>query len=764
MADTSVSEAFPAVPASTLVVILDDFELVPSAPVVDLLSPGASGALAVLADYLIDNVPDQRLDQIAPGVGQDSRILLPLHVLSTRPANGLRRSGVSTWNELACLTPGDLLRLPALGRKSVSEIVALALQVAAMQLVLGPNSAAAALSAAEPGESNAEDAECDISTPATPHRPGISASGIPVRASPPGLGTLARWAMCVGNAATVGEALELAVSRILPEDVARDLDALKATSLEGLSEEGPTLAVGQALSLLWAQCGDERQQEIFRRRTLFNSSTLEDLGEEMSLTRERVRQIQKAAEAKVSAALERPEASEIRWRSVQLRQELGTAIFQASPIMRQALNAATRGIPHDTAVAEALLLWLAGPYRLDKQTGWLFSEKEHLRGEVGPQSELGPPPQASLLHGVTGDEGVVDLAAARSRAAAAGLVADAVDDWIALCPFRDFDGTLLLWHGNVADKADALLGILRRPATANELNDLIGEGHSVRSIRNRLLDDDRFVRTDRFRVGLHRWGLEEYTGIVDEIEQEIERRGGEADVDDLVWTLTKQFDLRSGSVVSYTTVPRFVVDKGRIHVRRTDEPFVPNRTLFDESGAFLLDEDRCSYRVRVDHELLRGSGRPLPQGVGAWLGVHPGNRRQFRFRDDNVLLISWPDSALLGPALGSLRRQALARSADVGDFLLLEFDRSSDEVEAMLVRQSELEAATGWLQGTLLTGIDAGNKIEFEQMLAVAIGASSAAETRRRCRDRGDPELAMLVRTESSPELDAAMERLREVL
>jgi hypothetical protein len=44
------------------------------------------------------------------------------------------------------------------------------------------------------------------------------------------------------------------------------------------------------------------------------------------------------------------------------------------------------------------------------------------------------------------------------------------------------------------------------------------------------------------------------------------------------------------------------------------------------------------------------------------------------------------------------------------------------------------------------------------------MGTSSAAETRRRCRDRGDPELAVLVRTESSPELDAAMERLREVL
>jgi hypothetical protein len=316
----------------------------------------------------------------------------------------------------------------------------------------------------------------------------------------------------------------------------------------------------------------------------------------------------------------------------------------------------------------------------------------------------------------------------------------------------------------VADKAEVLLGILKRPATADEVNDLIGEGHNVRSIRSRLLDDDRFVRTDRFRMGLRRWGLEEYTGIVDEIEEEIGRHGGEADVNDLVRTLAGQFDLRSGSVVSYTTVPRFVVDNGRIHVRRASEPFVPTRTLFDEARAFLLAEHRCSYRIRVDGEVLRGSGRPLPQGVGAWLGVLPGTRRQFRFRDGDTLQVSWPESALLGPALGSLRRQALARSADAGDSLLLEFDRSSDEVEAMLVRQSELEAASGWLRGTLLTGIDAGDQTEFEQLLAVGVGASSMAEVRRRCRDRGDPELAVLLPTDASHELAAALDRLREVL
>ena len=309
-----------------------------------------------------------------------------------------------------------------------------------------------------------------------------------------------------------------------------------------------------------------------------------------------------------------------------------------------------------------------------------------------------------------------------------------------------------------------LLALLKRPATADELNEMIGEGHSVRSLRNRLLDDERFVRTDRRRTGLRRWGLEEYSGIVDEIEEEIERRGGEADVDDLVRTITTQFGLRIGSVISYTTVPRFVIESRRIRVRRAEEPYVPTRTLFDEAGAFLIDDDRCSYRLRVDGDVLRGSGRSLPQGVGAWLGVQPGARRRVRLPDGDLLLVSWPESALLGPALGSLRRQAIALGAEDGDYLLLVFDRASDGVEADVVRRVDLDAATDWRRGSLLTGLRATDEAEFEQALAFALGAFSAAELRRRCRSRGEQELAELLRVETSSELDDALERLKEVL
>jgi hypothetical protein len=720
------------------------------------LGVSAADALIAIADYIILNVMELRLGQIAPALDPNSQTPLPLDAFSARPANGLRRYGVSTWHELVGLTPAELLKLPALGHKSVAEIIALVLSRAAVQVLVGADTCTAlSQGAGSPAGETAELVDTDVASSK------LGEPRISVGEALPGFQTLGRWAICIGNATTIGAALELAASRTAPDDVAEAIDALRQAPLQ--LNSGSKSSIAAAYDFLWAACGDKRRQEVFRRRISVQAPTLDELGGEMMLTRERIRQLQRAAQDSVTTALLRPECSELRWRAAELRQELGTVISWSNVAARDALDRACRGLDHDSATAQALLLWLAGPYGLDKQTGWLFTQKEYSRGQVGPRSEIGPPPRTSLLQSMS-DEGAVNIEAAKARAAAAGLVPAAVEDWIGLCPFRDVDGELLLWHGSVADKAAALLRIRKRPSTADELNEMIAEGHSVRGLRNRLLGDERFIRTDRFRLGLRQWGVEEYSGIVGEIEEEIVRRGGEADVRDLVRTLTTQFDLRSSSVASYTGVPRFVVNGARIHVRRPDEPFVPARTLFDEARAFLLDENRCSYRVIVDHDVLRGSGRPLPQGVGAWLGVLPGNRRQFRFRDGDVLPISWPDSALLGPALGSLRRQAHARSVQLGDSLLLEFDRSSAEVEAMLVTGPELDAATGWLRGILLTGIDAGDQQEFEHLLLMAVGASSPANLRRKCRDRGDLELIELMRHDSSPDLEDAFERLRGLL
>lgn len=756
MRSPTIAYALPTLPRDALAELLDRLELSPDALLADLLALGAAASevLWAAAEHLIDHSPDTELRQVLPGLEMVPNGPLPLQALSVRPANGLRRGRLSTWKDLAVRTPAELLGLPAIGRKSVAEILELAINHAAVQLLRDDDE----LSVADVLNARVDEPEV-IEPEGSELEEQVSSAVVAL----PGLETVARWAIAVGGASTLGEALDLAGSTTVPLEVAEALDALRDAPLRSVAPHAST--VRAAYDLLWMRCGDERQQEILRRRLMFDGPTLDEIGEDFCLTRERVRQLQKSAEDNLRTALSEPACAEIRWRVAELRESLGTAIPWSGEPTRDALAKASKGLAKsERATAEVVLTWLAGPYRLDRQSDWIFAESEYLLGRVGPRSALGPPPQESVVAAVTSEEGVVDLEEVRRLAAGAGLVPAAAEAWIATGPFREFNGTLMRWQGNVGDKAEVLLALLDRPATADELNDMIGEGHSIRGLRNRLVDEERFVRTDRRRVGLRRWGLEEYTGIVDEIEEEIERRGGEADVDDLVCTVTEQFGLRVGSVISYMTVPRFVTDRGRIRIRRVDEPYVPRRTLFDEAGAYLVDDDRCNYRLRVDGDVLRGSGRRLPAGIGAWLGVLPGVRRQFRFPDGDRLLVSWPESALFGPAVGSLRRQAIALRAHDGDYLLLGFDRANDEVQPHLIRRGELDSAQGWRRGSLLTGLDAADEMQFDQALAIALGAASAAELRRRCRDRGEDELAELVLLEASSELDDALERLKDLL
>jgi hypothetical protein len=738
--DATIGEAFPTLATeSRFAALLEQRGLTPGDPISDLLALGHVTPVVFesIAEVLLELRPGAPLGASAPGLCTADDEVLSFDILKMRSRNVLRRGGFRTWGDLRRQTPEDLLRLQSLGRKSAIEIVAVSLQRAA---TLEPRASGGVTEALHPD---------------------VAASDGSVRAFESagscldGLDVLARWAACVGDARELGQALDLMQELTLPDEVARAVAELRAVPLAGL--RGPAFGVEAAYEALLAAGGGQRHLEVLQRRLSFEPPTLDELGREFHVTRERIRQIQKATEEKLAAAAARPECAEIRWRALELRRRLGSGIPLKGSTADEALAGACRGIPQPhVPTARTILLWLAGPYRLDRRTGWLHT---------GPSTEIGPPPTPSLFHELVDEDDRIDLDALRGRAAAVGFVPDAIDSWVRdHCPIRVIQGIAFWWHGSVADKAATVLAVLGRPAECEELNRVIGEGHSPRGLRNRLLDDERFVRTDRVRVGLRRWGLEEYTGIVDEIGEEIEHRGGESDLEDLVRTVTERFSLKASSVANYTTVPRFVVEAGRIRLRRPDEPFIPERTLAEEAGCYLLGEDCCTYRIRIDADVLRGSGRPLPQGLGAWLGVLPGARRQFRFPSGSTVLVSWPDSALMGPALGSIRSEVLANGGSEGDHVLLEFDRAGDEVVATIVKPLQLETAEGWRRLGLLTGIQADDEGEVEGLLARAVGAATRADLPRRLHERGEDELRNLISLSASSELDDALEHIRTLL
>src|SRR5439155_1444060 len=114
-----------------------------------------------------------------------------------------------------------------------------------------------------------------------------------------------------------------------------------------------------------------------------------------------------------------------------------------------------------------------------KGTGWIH---------VGKPTAAGPPSQPSLLASAVDEDGRVDLDKLRENLSELGLVPAAQDELIKEeRAIRKIAGSWFWWHGTVADKAATVLAALGQPATAAELNDLIGEGHNQRGVRGRLL-------------------------------------------------------------------------------------------------------------------------------------------------------------------------------------------------------------------------------------------------------------------------------------
>jgi hypothetical protein len=573
----------------------------------------------------------------------------------------------------------------------------------------------------------------------------------------PGMQLFARWVSAIGLGRTLGDALNVLGQTQLPPDVAEAVRTFQDVPLTRLSGKPTTAAFRDAFEALLARAGGERVIRILRARLAFQPQTLDELATVFGVTRERIRQLQKAAEDELTAAAATPGFEEVAWRAVELRQRLGASIPLDCEHVATHLRRLAQGLPEGQRdIARALLFWLAGPYRYDKSTGWIHA---------GGARDAGPPATEDFLRALADTDGRIDSGVLDSALLDLGFVQAAREAWLTEEPhIRRVAGSLFHWRGTVVDKAETVLLALGEPRTADDINDLIAEGHNVRGMRGRLLSDDRFMRTDRVRVGLRRWGLEEYTGIVDEIGEEIDARGGEASISEVIATVAERFGLRLASVESYSSVPRFIISGGLIRRRSADEPYLPRRSVVDEPACYVLDENQCTFRVRIEKELLRGSGRPLPQGLGAWLGVLPGQKRVFRNDHADDVLVSWPDSALMGPSLGSVRGAVLAGGGADGDHALLTFDRVSAALRVSVVDSHDLESASGWSRIAMLTGVQAEYPSAGEVRLAAAVGAPDPGRLRARLRLRGDTDLLQLLDAAPDPALDEALDRLREIL
>ena len=401
------------------------------------------------------------------------------------------------------------------------------------------------------------------------------------------------------------------------------------------------------------------------------------------------------AEERIREALASPRFAPIRWRAHTLRNMLGTGVPSDTPHLSEAKQHVTKGVSE--AGRERVLdflLWLAGPYSWDSDTGWLQA------GEV---------PGPDIIKAFSDERGRVDIERLQQHLASCGLLAGVQTAWLnQIGQFRNVEGNWLNWAGLVTDKAAHLLEIWGRPATSEEIVDTIGEGHDVRITRSRLLDDERFIRVDRTRIGLRSWGLEEYSSIAKEIDQELERRGGTAALSDLIATLVHRFNLLEASVRTYVNAPMFVLEGNTIRRRTSADAHAPFPRSLTLPGCYLLGVDVLSWRVEVTSEMLRGSGRPIPASIAAWFGVVPGGRRSLT-AGSGAVAINWPETSPSGPLLGSIRILVEKVEAREGNQVLLCFRRNEGTLSLTRIDRVAVNSTQGMQRLSLLTGIAQGD-------------------------------------------------------
>ena len=497
---------------------------------------------------------------------------------------------------------------------------------------------------------------------------------------------------------------------------------------EGWREYSPQHAVAAFLDQL-----DERQLLILDERLLPTSGhkTLDDLARALGVTRERVRQLESRLISTLEAADDLAPARRRAWK---LAETLGAAVPAGAPEIDEALNKVWGGagqLARESREA-SLLLYLAGPYK--EQRGWLISRNSQERVSA-IQAEL---VAAADRTGVIGDEKRGEVLTA------AGLHARWWDKWVShLDLVRQSPYGLIRWDGTTLDKLQLLLGLRGQPATVEELLADLGRDMSVVSIRGRMTDDDRFVRIDKTgRFALPEWDHDEYTSVADEIAQEIERCGGTATLDHLMRSISDRYAVRASSVKAYAKSPRFMMNEhGDVRLRTPDdEPFRSDASLELTRGCYLVD-GTWTYRILVDADLLRGSGRACPPAFAEALSIHAGDRTTLKYGNGDVYL-GWPETSFTGPSFGSLREVATDLGAEEGDWLFL--SAADGCLHARLCRRHVVSTAAGLDRTLVLMGLGADVDDPYAA-IAVAVGLgphTAAGDIRERLRRRGEEDLA----------------------
>lgn len=399
-------------------------------------------------------------------------------------------------------------------------------------------------------------------------------------------------------------------------------------------------------------CGDDDRLRTIASKRLLGNGTLEELGKELNLTRERVRQLETKILETFNAANGFSDA---------VSKILAGKIGQ--------LN--TRDIVEEqipTLFEDSVFGVTYGKY-----FSVLF-ERWSMKGQWFTAAGF----ERAAHHAMVAHRN--GYGAVRIADVAADVMAEPVmfAQWL-----DQVDGLLVLFGAefviadtNHQDRAVAVLSIADEPLTAGQIAEAIGRGVNVRSMTNAMNNEDRIVRVANSLYALRDWGLEEFSSVNEWIGKQVDRAGGQLSLKTLVDTALKK-RVSPQAVYSYANGVHFKVVDGI--VSRADKAVERVEADPQDSRDMYLRDGEWHMLLTVTEDHLRGTGFPVPRGV-------PGI---YNAKVDSAVAIPsrlGPHAVrvnrLRQPTLSPIRGFLVDIGAEPGDRVWLKFGADLDDPEA----------------------------------------------------------------------------------
>ncbi len=685
---------------------------------IDSISASAIGVTHDAEDprVLLENLPEStRLGDISPGLALRSG-LIPRQFVPSSCAAAIFNNA-PTWEQLADITLARLKNWHGVGPGRASQVLAFAHSVTRQPSAFDLN----------PVNVDVLPDRDDTAASENVNRPEPMQSSI--RRS---IELISGWAVSKGVDRGLVNALLCAESSDAPSNVKSAVDLLRSLDLHDLATNDdlinfdPIKAAVQLLSEFDTQ--DLPLLERLLARGIRPVATLEEIGQKLSLTRERVRQLEAQIANQLAVKLETEKYSAVKRHADVLAVQLGTA-FPATELPSE-LRPEAEG-----SLVDELFSYLAGPFvHCD---GWFIKRK--ITRSID-----------SLIHTAFENSAngyAAPLDALTDALCAVGVHADVTGKLLAACAQYHIIGDSVVRWGSIRERVIGVLHANGRPMSFDEIQAAVIDSKSVSSVRNFLADSPLVKRTKKNEWALASWEGAEYRNILEHMKDELTTQ--KLPISDLVARLSEKFDIAATSVTMYATMhPMFVHAEGIVRLRREDEPYIPTASLEMTADCYQIDGS-WSLALTVDKDLLRGSGRVMPEAFAVHLGLQPGGHGSLQ-SEDRSIMVGWN----MNPFFGSLRWVAERNNLALGDRLFVTRSKPS-ELEFRFLRTNEqidLLTSTRKLQG--IVGASESTR-PMERWLGDALGLGGAStptliQLRARLIARGEPELARLLEDANS--------------